>query len=93
MAASTRTFRGRRWHEGIRLADAVLDVDHMVRWAPRLGRHITITRFDGGMHDLTLSGKEVRTKVFDELGKWVDGFLTEPQVRRPTTEPEPVIPG
>jgi alpha-beta hydrolase superfamily lysophospholipase len=78
LACSTRSFRGTRWQEGIRLADAVLDVEHMVRWAPRLGRHITIARFDGGMHDLTLSGEKVRTEVFHELGRWTDGFLPAP---------------
>jgi alpha-beta hydrolase superfamily lysophospholipase len=78
LACSTRSFRGKRWLEGIRLADAVLDVEHMVRWAPRLGRHVTIARFDGGMHDLTLSGEKVRTEVFEELGRWTDGFLPAP---------------
>ena len=78
LACSTRSFRGKRWVEGIRLADAVLDVEHMVRWAPRLGRHVTIARFDGGMHDLTLSGEKVRTEVFEELGRWTDGFLPAP---------------
>jgi alpha-beta hydrolase superfamily lysophospholipase len=86
LACSTRTFRGKRWHEGIRLADAVLDVEHMARWAPRLGRHITISRFDGGMHDLILSGEEVRTKVFDELGRWADAFLPAPPPAPETPE-------
>jgi hypothetical protein len=27
------------------------------------------------MHDLTLSGKDVRTEVFQELGRWVDAFV------------------
>ena len=86
LACSTRTFRGSRWHEGIRLADAVLDVEHMVRWAPRLGHRITIARFDGGMHDLTLSGPDVRTRVFQELGRWVDAFVVEPEDVKPGTD-------
>jgi alpha-beta hydrolase superfamily lysophospholipase len=83
LACSTRSFRGTRWHEGIRLADAVLDVEHMVRWAPRLGRHITLARFDGGMHDLVLSGEKVRTEVFNELGRWGDAFLPLPATAPP----------
>jgi alpha-beta hydrolase superfamily lysophospholipase len=75
LACSTRTFRGRRWEDGISLADAVVDVEHMVRWAPRLGPHVTLARFDGGMHDLILSGPEVRARVFDELGRWVRAFV------------------
>lgn len=76
LACSTRSFRGRIWHDSAALADAVLDVEHMARWAPRLGRHVTLTRFDGGKHDLMLSGTEVRERVFAELGRWIDAFLT-----------------
>ncbi len=78
LACSTRTFRGRRWDDGISLADAVLDVEHMVRWAPRLGPHVTLARFDGGMHDLVLSGAEVRARVFEEVGRWVRAFVAPP---------------
>ncbi|MEU4220871.1 alpha/beta hydrolase [Actinoplanes sp. NPDC026623] len=75
VACSTRTFRGRDWAEEVRVSDAVLDVEHIVRWAPCLGPRVMITRFDGGLHDLTLSGKDVRTEVFRELGRWVDAFV------------------
>jgi len=78
VACSTRTFRGRAWSEDVRISDVVLDVEHIVRWAPRLGPRVTIARFDGGIHDLTLSGKEVRTAVFRELARWVDAFLPAP---------------
>jgi hypothetical protein len=50
-------------------------VDQIARWAPRLGSRVTIARFDGGMHDLTLSGPAVREQVIRELGQRVDGFL------------------
>ena len=86
VACSTRTFRGRSWSEDVRLSDSVLDVEHIVRWAPRLGSRVTIERFDGGMHDLTLSGKDVRTQLFQELGRWVDAFVP------PTGTPEVSVP-
>ena len=78
VACSTRTFRGKGWTDDARLTDTVLDVEHIARWAPRLGARVTIARFDGGMHDLTLSGQEVRTAVFQELGRWVDAFVPAP---------------
>ncbi|MBL7260377.1 alpha/beta hydrolase [Paractinoplanes lichenicola] len=84
VACSTRTFRGRAWHDDLRTTDSVLDVEHIVRWAPRLGPRVTIARFDGGMHDLTLSGKEVRVEVFRELARWIDAFL--PPVGTPEIE-------
>lgn len=87
LACSTRTFRGTRWHDSAALADAVLDVEHMVRWAPRLGRHVTLARFDGGMHDLTLSGTAVRQRVLTDLGHWADAFLPTPTNLPASAEP------
>jgi alpha-beta hydrolase superfamily lysophospholipase len=79
LACSERSFRGSRWQDAAALADAVLDVEHMVRWAPRLGRHVTVVRFDGGKHDLTLSGAAVRDQVFAELDRWVGAYLRSAQ--------------
>ncbi len=87
VACSTRTFRGRVWNDDLLTSDSVLDVEHIVRWAPRLGPRVTIARFDGGMHDLTLSGKDVRVEVFQELARWVDAFL--PPVGTPEIEVPP----
>ena len=89
VACSTRTFRGRAWHEDARLTDSVLDVEDIVKWAPHLGPRVTINRFDGGMHDLTLSGPDVRTEVFRELGRWVDAFLPPPGTPEEDVPPPP----
>jgi alpha-beta hydrolase superfamily lysophospholipase len=89
VACSTRTFRGRAWHEDVRLTDSVLNVDHIVRWAPRLGPRVTISQFDGGMHDLTLSGKDVRAEVFRELGRWADAFVPAPGTPEVEVPPAP----
>jgi alpha-beta hydrolase superfamily lysophospholipase len=89
VACSTRTFRGRAWSEDVRTSDAVLDVEHIVRWAPRLGSRVTIARFDGGIHDLTLSGRDVRADVFRELGRWVDAFLPAPGTPEIEVPPAP----
>jgi alpha-beta hydrolase superfamily lysophospholipase len=89
VACSTRTFRGRSWADDLLLTDSVLDVEHIARWAPRLGRRVTIARFDGGMHDLTLSGKEVRAEVFRELGRWVDAFVPPPGTPEEVVPPAP----
>lgn len=89
VACSTRTYRGRGWNEDVRVTDAVLDVEHIVRWAPGLGPRVTIARFDGGVHDLTLSGKDVRTVVFRELGRWVEAFLPAPGTPEIDVPPAP----
>jgi alpha-beta hydrolase superfamily lysophospholipase len=89
VACSTRTFRGRAWSEDVRVTDAVLDVEHIARWAPGLGPMVTVARFDGGMHDLTLSGKEVRAAVFRELARWVDAFVPPPGTPEIEVPPAP----
>lgn len=75
VGSSTRKFRGTTWNEAARTADAVLDPAHMARWSPGLGRHVTLVRFEGGLHDLTLSGGSVREAVFRELATWIGAYL------------------
>ncbi|MEV4630105.1 alpha/beta hydrolase [Micromonospora sp. NPDC049523] len=89
LASSTRSYRSGTWHESATLADSVLNVADMARWAPMLGRHVTLVRFDGGLHDLTLSGPAVREQVFTELDRWVGAFLdrTPPAAENPTSAP------
>ncbi|GAA1808954.1 alpha/beta hydrolase [Actinomadura chokoriensis] len=73
--ASTRSVRPTRKVLDVTGADAVLDVEHMARYAPRIGRHVTLVRIDGGLHDLVLSPEPVRTRVFEELARWTNGYL------------------
>ena len=71
---STRTDFSRRFHEGLRLADVVLDVEQIVSRATRLGRHVTIVRFEGAMHDVLLSGPAVREQVLAEMSRWLTAY-------------------
>jgi alpha-beta hydrolase superfamily lysophospholipase len=73
------SYRGRAWHDDVTATDIVLDVDHIARWAPNLGRHVTVATFPGGMHDLTLSRPPVRRRVLDELLRWSAAFLPAAQ--------------
>lgn len=75
VACSTRSYRGRQWHDRARRADSVLDVDGIARWAPNLGRHVTVLRVNGGMHDLTLSAPDARATMFTELARWISTYV------------------
>ena len=66
--ASAKTDFARRWHDGLHAADTVLDVEQIATPGHQLGRHVTIVRFDGGLHDLFLSRPAVREPRFDEIG-------------------------
>lgn len=59
-------------------ADAVLDVEQIARWSVKLGRHVTLVRIDGGLHDLVLSAEPVRKKVFAELDRWIGAYIPIP---------------
>ncbi|KUL30492.1 alpha/beta hydrolase [Actinoplanes awajinensis] len=89
VACSDRTYRGREWHDDVHVSDSVLDVEHIVRWSPRLGPRVTIAQFNGGKHDLTLSGKQVRAEVFREVGRWVDAFVPAPGTPEIDVPPAP----
>jgi alpha-beta hydrolase superfamily lysophospholipase len=75
VACPTRSYKRPTWSEAARGADTVLDVEHVARWAPSLGRQVTIVRIEGGLHDLTLSAPAVRERVFAELDRWIAAYL------------------
>jgi alpha-beta hydrolase superfamily lysophospholipase len=74
VASSTLSYKRARWDEVARGADSVLDVDHMARWTPALGRRTTLVRIDGGLHDLALSAEPARKQLFDEVRRWIGGY-------------------
>jgi alpha-beta hydrolase superfamily lysophospholipase len=72
---STGTDFARKWHEGLRTVDTVLDVEQIVSRATRLGRHVTIVRIEHGMHDLMLSSAPVRETVLSEITRWERAYV------------------
>ncbi len=71
VACSTASYHGRDFTEAAHHADAVLDVDHIVRHSPGLGRDVTIARIEGGKHDLALSPAPARTQYFAAVGAFL----------------------
>jgi alpha-beta hydrolase superfamily lysophospholipase len=76
--ASTTTDFSRRWHEGLRTVDSVLDVEQIAARAVRLGPHVTVVRIPEGLHDLTLSAPHVRKQALDEIGWFVEAYAKRP---------------
>ena len=73
--ASTLSDFSRRWHEGLRVVDSVLDVEQIAARAVRLGPHVTVVRIPEGLHDLTLSAPHVRKQALDEIGRFVEAYV------------------
>ena len=74
--ASALTNFSRRWQEDLRTADTVLDVEQIAARAIRLGRHVTVVRITDGMHDLMLSAPHVRKEAMEEIGRFLNGYLS-----------------
>lgn len=55
--------------------DVVLDVERMRRRAAMLSSHVTIARVHGAIHDVTLSPQPARTRVYDELLRWLSAYV------------------
>lgn len=74
MHSSKSALKAKQWSTEIMTADAVLDVQHMVRWAPKIGSQVTTLRVEDGMHDLFLSAEPVRTRALAEVNSWLSGL-------------------
>lgn len=75
LACSTRSVRANRWSEEIMHADALLNVEDMVTRGAHLGRHVTIVRIEGGVHDLGLSATEPREHYLAEVRRWARAYV------------------
>ncbi|MDR0385180.1 MAG: alpha/beta hydrolase [Prevotellaceae bacterium] len=68
---SDKSVKGKRWSEKFRKADAVLNVEHIRRYAPSIGTNVTELVIIDGMHDLFLSAPEVRTEAYGRMFEWL----------------------
>jgi alpha-beta hydrolase superfamily lysophospholipase len=59
------------WTPEAMKADTVLDVADMVRFAPGIGKDVTLVEVPDGMHDLFLSAEPVRTRALEEVDTWL----------------------
>lgn len=71
---STATVYRSQWTEEYQNHDVILDVELLARRAVKLGRHVTVVRIPGAMHDVFSSREEVRTEAFDHLRRWISAY-------------------
>jgi alpha-beta hydrolase superfamily lysophospholipase len=76
VAHAGTSYRQKIWTDAAHESDAVLNVEHIIRFSSTLGRHVTIARIDGGKHDLALSREPARKRFFDETERWMSAYLT-----------------
>ncbi len=61
--------------DDLRSSDVVLDVERMRRRVARLSRHVTIAQVPGALHDVTLSPEPARSRVFEELRRFLGAYV------------------
>lgn len=52
-------------------ADAILDVETISRYGRRLGPDVTEITFEGALHDIALSRRDIRTRMYDAMLDWL----------------------
>ena len=68
---SDKSYKKRKWSDDIKEQDGVLDMEHIAHFADVLGPDITKVEVAHGVHDLVLSKKKVREKVYTEIEDWL----------------------
>ena len=80
--ARTRTHPPKRWARTSHAATSCSTSTQIRRWAPALGRHVTVVAVEDALHDVVLSAPDVRKVVYDELDRWVSAYWTDPPATR-----------
>jgi len=68
---SDKSYKGLKWSDEVLKSDAVLDVEHIKKYAKNIGKNTTIIEIKNGLHDLVLSQKESRMNYYQKLEKWL----------------------
>jgi alpha-beta hydrolase superfamily lysophospholipase len=84
---SGATARPTEMTEDVHTHDIVLEVRQMRRWATSLASHVTVISIPGARHDVILSRPEPRALAYDQLGRWMDAWVTFPRVRPHPDDP------
>lgn len=72
----------RKYSSEVDVADAVLDVRQIARWAGCLGDRTTVVPIEGARHDVFLSKEEPRSRAFAEVDEWLDWLYRSAHIDR-----------
>ena len=76
------THFSRKYSSATDVADAVLDVRQIARWAGCLGDRTTVVPIEGARHDVFLSQEKARTRAFEEVDEWIDWLYRSAHIDR-----------
>jgi len=68
---SDKSIYTKKWTDKLMKGDAVLNVDHIQKYASKLQGDVSIMTINNGMHDLILSRKPVRDATYKNMFDWL----------------------
>jgi alpha-beta hydrolase superfamily lysophospholipase len=86
MLSDRTVFATHKWSEDMLAADIVLDVEVLAQRATRLGRHVTVVRHPGALHDVMASPPAIRRAAAREMFAWLRTYAL-PEPERSTAPP------
>jgi alpha-beta hydrolase superfamily lysophospholipase len=69
---SDKSIHEKGWSDNYKNADAVLSVHQIKKYAYKIKGDVTVCKIEDGIHDLVLSKKPVRKKVYKKMFVWID---------------------
>ncbi|MAO80900.1 alpha/beta hydrolase [uncultured Nocardioides sp.] len=63
--------------EDVHVTDVVLEVPQIRRWATAVGAHVTYVAVPGARHDVVLSRRPARERVYAELERWHAAYVAD----------------
>jgi len=70
--SSRSMLNAKEWSEDVAKADAVLDVEGMKRWGPKIGSSVRVVEIEAGLHDLFLSPEPVRAAALAAVDEFLE---------------------
>ncbi len=77
VCTSTESGDNKHAHDAILTTDSVLDVQHMLEHAGKLGPQVTIAQIPHGAHDLALSAEPARSVYATTVTSWLNKHFGE----------------
>lgn len=62
------------WSEELMRADMIIDLGQVWKRVPGLGRHTTLIKIEGAIHDVTLSSDVPRKVALAEMASWIETY-------------------
>lgn len=68
---SSKSVKPGKYHLSMQEADSILNIQDIIKYASKLGKNVKRVEIENGMHDLILSKKETREKVYRVMEEFI----------------------